>query len=171
MTDSLIIYMTTANIMSTNKQCWISTFSFSFPHLLQLTRYLLLYVFLTMPLLALKILEPLDSVSEGIEGSKFSFRHSFLSPFVPYRQRPNLRSLVLSALTMTPTKTKRPLPSSTSVMPPQQPRTFDQWKTALRRVKSLFYTSQYKQCLSLCAKLLVEAKTPVGEMADRSVLA
>lgn len=60
---------------------------------------------------------------------------------------------------MTPSKNKRPLPSSTSMALPEPPETFQQWKTALEHVHVLFMRGQWKQCSAQCSQILLEGKT------------
>ena len=67
-----------------------------------------------------------------------------------------------STSNMTPSKTKKALPSSTSMAFPDQPTAYDQWKIALAHVKSLYLKGQWKQCAARCNQLLLEAKTPVS---------
>ncbi|KAG7005992.1 hypothetical protein G7Y79_00017g043740 [Physcia stellaris] len=57
---------------------------------------------------------------------------------------------------MTPNKSKKPLPSSTSmVIPePEEPQTSREWKIALQRVKLLYFKNQWKPCLARCNRLL-----------------
>lgn len=65
---------------------------------------------------------------------------------------------------MTPSKNKRPLPSSTSMASHQfsePPETFQQWKTALEQVNILYLRGQWKHCSALCNTLLLEAKNQV----------
>ncbi|KAM0804029.1 hypothetical protein BDR22DRAFT_641403 [Usnea florida] len=59
---------------------------------------------------------------------------------------------------MTPSKDKRPLPSTTSMAFPKPPETFQQWKTALDQVKFLHLKGRWKECLAQCNQLLIEAK-------------
>ena len=63
---------------------------------------------------------------------------------------------------MTPDRSKRPLPSSTSFVLPEHPTTYQQWKTALQRVKILYLRGQWKHCVARCRQLLVEARSPVS---------
>lgn len=67
---------------------------------------------------------------------------------------------------MTPDKTKRPLPSSTSMAFPEQPRTRQQWRLALQRVKLLYVRGQWKQCAARCGQLLSQAVIPVRKIGD-----
>lgn len=63
---------------------------------------------------------------------------------------------------MTPSKDKRPLPSSTSMafhQSPELPETFQQWKTALEQVNILYLKGQWKHCSAQCSQLLLKAKT------------
>ncbi|MCJ1266797.1 hypothetical protein MMC22_006682 [Lobaria immixta] len=57
---------------------------------------------------------------------------------------------------MTPSKTKKALPSSTSVTFPEHPITLPQWKTALQRVKLLYLKGRLKECSAQCSLLLSE---------------
>ena len=62
---------------------------------------------------------------------------------------------------MTPTKSKKPLPSSISTPSFDPPETFQQWKAALEQVNRLYLRGQWKQCAAQCDQLLLEAKTKV----------
>ena len=67
---------------------------------------------------------------------------------------------------MTPSKTKKVLPSSTSVAFPEQPISYEQWKAVLGQVKVMYLRNQWKQCSARCRQLLLEAKTPVRAVAS-----
>jgi hypothetical protein len=62
---------------------------------------------------------------------------------------------------MTPDKIKKPLPSSTSRIFPEQPKTIQQWQVALRRIKALYLGGHWKQCVTRCNQLLREEKSQV----------
>ncbi len=62
---------------------------------------------------------------------------------------------------MTPDESKRPLPSSTSMVFPEQPRTLEQWKSALSHVKNLYNRAQWKYCVAQCNHLLSETHAKV----------
>ncbi|MCJ1465900.1 hypothetical protein MMC07_004519 [Pseudocyphellaria aurata] len=57
---------------------------------------------------------------------------------------------------MTPSKTKKAFPSSTSTTFPEHPITTTQWKTALQRVKLLYLQGRLKECSARCSLLLSE---------------
>ena len=63
--------------------------------------------------------------------------------------------------TMTPSKEKQPLPSSTSMAFPVLPTTFGEWRTALHQVRLLYHKRQWKECVARCNQLLLEPKIPV----------
>lgn len=63
---------------------------------------------------------------------------------------------------MTPSKNKRPLPSSTSIAFSEPPETLQQWRSALGKVNILYLRGQWKYCSTQCGQLLLEAKTQVG---------
>lgn len=64
---------------------------------------------------------------------------------------------------MIPSKSKKALPSSTSMAFPEYPITLFQWKTALQRIKFLYLKGQLNQCSAQCNKLLSEVKTLVSK--------
>ena len=63
---------------------------------------------------------------------------------------------------MTPDTLKRPLPSSTSMLFPDQPETIRQWQLALQRVKLLYVRGQWKECAAWCSQVLSGAKSEVS---------
>ena len=73
-----------------------------------------------------------------------------------------------TSATMTPSKNKRPLPSSTSTIFPEPPETFQQWRTALKKVNILYLRGQWKECFAKCNRLLLEAKTQVWSIGVSS---
>ncbi|KAI9879953.1 MAG: hypothetical protein M1830_006261 [Pleopsidium flavum] len=58
---------------------------------------------------------------------------------------------------MTPSKTKRPLPSSTSTIFPEQPGTYTEWQTTIEQVKLLYLKREYKQCAARCIQVLSDS--------------
>lgn len=62
---------------------------------------------------------------------------------------------------MTPSKSKKALPSSTATMFPDQPVTREQWAMALQRLKALYLRGQFRPCAARCDQLLSETKTMV----------
>ena len=70
---------------------------------------------------------------------------------------------------MTPSKSKKALPSSTSMVFPEQPTSYEEWKGALVQVKSMYLKGQWKQCSARCSQLILEAKTPVRTFASDDI--
>ena len=62
---------------------------------------------------------------------------------------------------MTPSKSKKALPSPISTLFLERPFTLEQWRTALHRVKILYHQGQLKKCAARCTQLLSEAQTIV----------
>lgn len=62
---------------------------------------------------------------------------------------------------MTPSKSKKALPSPNSTLFLERPITLEQWRTALHRVKVLYHQGQLKKCAARCNQLLSEAQTIV----------
>ena len=63
---------------------------------------------------------------------------------------------------MTPSKEKKPLPSSKSFVTNVRPKTFKEWRDALDKVKVLFFENQLKECVTRCETLLANPEVPVS---------
>lgn len=102
------------------------------------------------------ITKPTNTFSNGCSNTR-SLAPLFYAQALHFRESPEPRH----DPTMTPSKEKLPLPSSTSMAFPVQPITFDQWKTALQQVKLLYQKRQWKECVARCNQLLLEPKISV----------
>ncbi|MCJ1482392.1 hypothetical protein MMC06_002556 [Schaereria dolodes] len=60
---------------------------------------------------------------------------------------------------MTPSKTKKPLPTSKSTIFHEHPTTYAQWRIALAQVKLFYMNRQWKECIARCGQLLDESKS------------
>ena len=90
-----------------------------------------------------------DSVSSDNEESDVESDHS-----LDYDSEEQAR--------MTPSKEKKPLPSSKSFVINIRPKTHKEWRDALDKVKGLFFENQLKECVARCEILLASPEVPVS---------
>lgn len=66
-------------------------------------------------------------------------------------------------MALSPADTKQPLPNSTSILiNPDRPSSWDAWRTSLKEVKVLFLKRQYKECRLRCDWLLEDSDNLVS---------
>ena len=67
-------------------------------------------------------------------------------------------------MALTPVKGKKALPSSTSILLPEQPDCQHDWRIALEHVRSRFLKGHWKDCASRCRQLLYEVPDSVSRL-------
>lgn len=67
-------------------------------------------------------------------------------------------------MALTPVKGKKALPSSTSIIFPQEPNCQHDWHILLEHVKSCFLRGHWKECVSQCQHLLSAVRNPVSRL-------